>query len=773
MLIDSTWGAGQPASEQRYVFDTFWNKIDQEWAGFPNLDLNWDSLANLYRPQIGSGLSRGRFYGLMSRMWTSLTELHTYISDPKVNLAFNDNPFQYRRGVPLLCMAPVRGSLLGAAVTPLPDSTNLVFRAAPGNPLGLEPGDLILGYEGIPWGRLFPRLIDAGLPINNAPFLPGSTWGSTPESASHFALMSVACNWGLFDTIDVVKYSSGDTLHLSTAPLVGYTELLPQSDQVGVAGVPLPVAPGGPNAVSWGVVQGTNIGYIHVWDWYSAETQNLFSAAVSDLCETKKVVGLVLDFRMNWGGSTSIANGGFSQLFNFDPTVHLSIARRNNVNDHSGFSFSPPTSGFAPAATAFDRPIAALIGPGCVSAGDINAFRLRFHPMVRLFGRPTNGALVGGSYSSATISDGWEYHFPTAVSYSTVPGEGFLIHKGVQPDEQVWLTRDGVAKGEDDVVKRALAWITTLTYAHNCALDRAYARPGLDSVRVTATLANPLHHAIAVSAIVTDVGGSVRDSVAFYDDGLHGDGSAGDSVWGCQFRAPSDEGVFDISSRTDDITEGTMRRLPRVIRFATAGPVTLDSIAFGKSGPNYGVRLYLKNEGSSFAIGGATARLWSNDPWVKSVTQTAHSLPTIGPGEIKTPALLYTVAFDTVSFPGYFNLKVDVAIGGLSLWVDSTRLQITGVASEERLPTVFALEQNYPNPFNPSTTIRYGLPHKVNVSLTVYNTLGQQVGVLQNGEQEAGYHEVRFDGKNLSSGVYFYRIQAGDFTQTKRLMLLR
>jgi hypothetical protein len=57
--------------------------------------------------------------------------------------------------------------------------------------------------------------------------------------------------------------------------------------------------------------------------------------------------------------------------------------------------------------------------------------------------------------------------------------------------------------------------------------------------------------------------------------------------------------------------------------------------------------------------------------------------------------------------------------------------------------------------------------------LSVFNTLGQQVALLQNGEQEAGYHEVRFNGSGLSSGVYFYRIRAGDFVATKRLLLLR
>jgi hypothetical protein len=89
------------------------------------------------------------------------------------------------------------------------------------------------------------------------------------------------------------------------------------------------------------------------------------------------------------------------------------------------------------------------------------------------------------------------------------------------------------------------------------------------------------------------------------------------------------------------------------------------------------------------------------------------------------------------------------------------------------IPTEYRLEQNYPNPFNPSTTIRYGLPLRSHVTLAAFNPLGQQVAILQNGEQEAGYHEVRFDGRGLSSGVYFLRIQAGEFASTKRILLIR
>ena len=89
------------------------------------------------------------------------------------------------------------------------------------------------------------------------------------------------------------------------------------------------------------------------------------------------------------------------------------------------------------------------------------------------------------------------------------------------------------------------------------------------------------------------------------------------------------------------------------------------------------------------------------------------------------------------------------------------------------LPLSFRLDQNYPNPFNPSTTIRYGLPHASPVTLKVYDMLGRQVSVLVNERRDAGVHEVKFDGSNLASGVYFYRMQAGSFVETRKLVLLR
>jgi parallel beta-helix repeat protein len=91
----------------------------------------------------------------------------------------------------------------------------------------------------------------------------------------------------------------------------------------------------------------------------------------------------------------------------------------------------------------------------------------------------------------------------------------------------------------------------------------------------------------------------------------------------------------------------------------------------------------------------------------------------------------------------------------------------------EALPPSFALHQNYPNPFNPSTTIKYELPKSSMVRLGVFDMLGREVSLLVDERRDPGVHEVKFDVWGLSSGVYFYRLQAGDFVKSKNLILLK
>jgi len=97
----------------------------------------------------------------------------------------------------------------------------------------------------------------------------------------------------------------------------------------------------------------------------------------------------------------------------------------------------------------------------------------------------------------------------------------------------------------------------------------------------------------------------------------------------------------------------------------------------------------------------------------------------------------------------------------------------TSVGNEPLNPNAFALEQNFPNPFNPTTSIRYTIGKADNVSLTVYNMLGQEVATVVNQFQTAGTHTVNFDASNLASGMYLYKIQSGSFSEVKKMMLLK
>ncbi len=101
-----------------------------------------------------------------------------------------------------------------------------------------------------------------------------------------------------------------------------------------------------------------------------------------------------------------------------------------------------------------------------------------------------------------------------------------------------------------------------------------------------------------------------------------------------------------------------------------------------------------------------------------------------------------------------------------------------GIDDVAAIPGVFALHQNYPNPFNPVTTIRYDVPEQSHVTMEIYNLLGQRVATLVNGIQEPGYHAILWNGTNMngaamSSGMYFYHIQAGDFRAVKKLILVK
>jgi hypothetical protein len=127
----------------------------------------------------------------------------------------------------------------------------------------------------------------------------------------------------------------------------------------------------------------------------------------------------------------------------------------------------------------------------------------------------------------------------------------------------------------------------------------------------------------------------------------------------------------------------------------------------------------------------------------------------------------------------YYRLSAVDISGNVSGYSDTiTYIMILTNDANLLIPTEFALHQNYPNPFNPTTQIKYDLPEDASVTINIYDLMGRSIKSLVNSNQSAGYRSIQWKGTNnlgeqVSAGIYLYMIQAGDFRQTKKMVLLK
>jgi len=137
------------------------------------------------------------------------------------------------------------------------------------------------------------------------------------------------------------------------------------------------------------------------------------------------------------------------------------------------------------------------------------------------------------------------------------------------------------------------------------------------------------------------------------------------------------------------------------------------------------------------------------------------------------------LAFSTTDYyDGAYRIFIEALDEFGNSVIDSQDVQfrngIVGASyASENTPTVFQLAQNYPNPFNAFTSINYNLPYQSDVTIDIYNILGRKIETLINVKQDAGHHQVIWQADDFSSGMYFYNIHAGDYSEKKKMVLLK
>ena len=133
--------------------------------------------------------------------------------------------------------------------------------------------------------------------------------------------------------------------------------------------------------------------------------------------------------------------------------------------------------------------------------------------------------------------------------------------------------------------------------------------------------------------------------------------------------------------------------------------------------------------------------------------------------------MLNNIEITTLSASGT-ALFAGTVYGGV--WRRPLSEMISGTADKNsKTPLMFSLEQNYPNPFNPATTISYSLAERANVTINIYNQLGQKVTELFSGEKPAGAHSIQWNAGSIASGIYFYELRTEKFSQVRKLILMK
>jgi hypothetical protein len=241
--------------------------------------------------------------------------------------------------------------------------------------------------------------------------------------------------------------------------------------------------------------------------------------------------------------------------------------------------------------------------------------------------------------------------------------------------------------------------------------------------------------------------------------------------------------VSDVATFTSNLSSGSSTD-------------TVNTISWFSEDQKYYWRVQAKNmagSGSWSDVGnftilyGPTNLVLKNSP-LNEITLTWYFNSTFADGTIierkQSPQTSFSL-LDTLKGNGneYVDKKVEQAqtytyrikaysTFGESDYSNEASLALTDVKKTD-IPTVYSISQNYPNPFNPTTKIKFGLPNAGLTKLIIYDLLGREVQTLINKELETGYHEINFDAGNFTSGVYFYRIQSGDFIQTKKMILIK
>ena len=397
--------------------------------------------------------------------------------------------------------------------------------------------------------------------------------------------------------------------------------------------------------------------------------------------------------------------------------------------------------------------------------GDRNAYRLSYLENVRTFGKPTYASL--GLSNAITNFPGWYINY-SKQDFALVSNQSYFLNRKELPiDFPVWHNKDDVAQGKDAVVETALEWMGNLVYGHDVETDDNYYKSGVDTANISTLIENPNSNSITAKIFIENLEETFIDSIELT-------ATESTELWEGKWIAPGGEDVYKLKIKTIDNTTTESFTFSNMQRITTAGPIVIDSleISYVPSTDVYQVKPHIKNSGQSMTLDNLYITMSSDDTTITSISGNLF-VNSIAPLEIIIHPGFYTVKVDS-NFSEDFTFNFEITKDGWLYWEDSfPHTPISYAANEITLPVSYRLYQNYPNPFNPTTTIKFDIPERSKTTIKLYGILGNEIKTLVNEEKPAGTYEITWYAEKLPSGIYFYRLQAGSFVETKKMVLMK
>lgn len=462
LLSDTYWGNFSDNEREKLIesFVSIWQFANDKFPAFEGLDINWQEFHDESIEILENTNSYGDYLAIITNIPYILKEGHGFVATWKMYGIDAKN--LYHPNVPIFYTLLKPESKIGASCVVTEDGQICVSKITSDiNPYNLNPGDVIVGYNGVPWDEWITPLEESMIPKLATP-------GGHDSSREHSLIRSAIANPNLFETINIKHYGSDE---ISTYQVVHIDpeNYMPSLDII----KEFPEIPEVSENLYGGVIPGTNIGYIRIdefmdetnemnrWDPYKTEFSETFERLVASLMDTD---GIIIENRQNNGGMPQITYKGLQYLIENDNNEFLFLTSKSRIkNDESLIALEDDNIfGSYPFPQDdedrfYGKPIVVITGPQAISGGDYFSSFCYDYDEFQLIGSENSGSLSGlisdEPYYVDNGIDNVEFQL-TVISLFSPEGENYV--RKARLNNYIWHTVDSVAEGIDRPFEEAL-----------------------------------------------------------------------------------------------------------------------------------------------------------------------------------------------------------------------------------------------------------------------------------------------------------------------------